>query len=109
MRNWLLPEKFEDILPPQAQRIERMRAKLLELFRVHGYQLVIPPMLEYLESLLTDRKSTRLNSSHRTISYAVFCLKKKKQDNIHAYHLLRPRLPYSVHIPPSPLNRTLTP
>jgi ATP phosphoribosyltransferase regulatory subunit len=53
MRNWLLPENFEDILPPQAQRIERMRAKLLELFRVHGYQLVIPPLLEYLESLLT--------------------------------------------------------
>jgi len=53
MRNWLLPENFEDILPPRAQRIERMRAKLLELFRVHGYQLVIPPMLEYLESLLT--------------------------------------------------------
>ena len=53
MRNWLLPENFEDILPPQAQRIERMRARLLELFRVHGYQLVIPPMLEYLESLLT--------------------------------------------------------
>src|SRR5881296_4386222 len=53
MRNWLLPEKFEDILPPQARRIDRMRAKLLELFRVHGYELVIPPMLEYLESLLT--------------------------------------------------------
>src|SRR2546428_14151962 len=53
MRNWLLPEKFEDILPPQAQRIDRMRAKLLELFRVHGHELVIPPMLEYLESLLT--------------------------------------------------------
>ena len=53
MRNWLLPENFEDILPPQAQRIDGMRAKLLGLFRVHGYQLVIPPMLEYLESLLT--------------------------------------------------------
>lgn len=53
MRNWLLPENIEDILPPQAQRIERMRATLLELFRVHGYELVIPPMLEYLESLLT--------------------------------------------------------
>src|SRR6266576_1527969 len=53
MLNWLLPENFEDILPPQAQRIERMRARLLELFRVHGYELVIPPMLEYLESLLT--------------------------------------------------------
>jgi ATP phosphoribosyltransferase regulatory subunit len=53
MRNWLLPENIEDILPPQAQRIERLRGRLLELFRVHGFQLVIPPMLEYLESLLT--------------------------------------------------------
>src|SRR3981189_1138173 len=53
MRNWVLPENFEDILPPRAQRVERMRAKLLELFRVRGYELVIPPMLEYLESLLT--------------------------------------------------------
>src|SRR5216117_4549509 len=53
MRNWLLPEKFEDILPPQARRIDRMRARLLELFRVHGYELVIPPMLEYMDSLLT--------------------------------------------------------
>ena len=53
VRNWLLPENIEDILPPQAQRIERIRATLLELFRIHGYQLVIPPMLEYLESLLT--------------------------------------------------------
>ena len=53
VRNWLLPENIEDILPPQAQRIELMRAKLLELFRVQGYQFVIPPMLEYLESLLT--------------------------------------------------------
>jgi ATP phosphoribosyltransferase regulatory subunit len=53
MRNWLLPENLEDILPPLAGRIEGLRAKLLELFRVHGYELVIPPMLEYLESLLT--------------------------------------------------------
>jgi ATP phosphoribosyltransferase regulatory subunit len=53
MRNWLLPENLEDILPPQAQRIDAMRATLLGLFRVHGYELVIPPMLEYMESLLT--------------------------------------------------------
>src|SRR5262245_32726430 len=53
MRNWLLPENLEDILPPQAQRIDAMRTSLLELFRVHGYELVIPPMLEYMESLLT--------------------------------------------------------
>jgi len=53
MRTWVLPENFEDILPPEAQRIERMRGRLLELFRRNGYQLVIPPLLEYLESLLT--------------------------------------------------------
>jgi ATP phosphoribosyltransferase regulatory subunit len=53
MSNWLLPESIEDILPPEARRIERLRATLLELFRVHGYELVIPPMLEYVESLLT--------------------------------------------------------
>lgn len=53
MRNWLLPENTEDVLPPEAQRIETMRARLIEIFRVHGYQLVIPPMLEYVESLLT--------------------------------------------------------
>lgn len=53
MRIWLLPEYIEDILPPEAARIERLRARLLELFRVNGYRLVIPPMLEYVESLLT--------------------------------------------------------
>jgi ATP phosphoribosyltransferase regulatory subunit len=53
MRNWVLPEYIEDILPPEARRIESLRARLLELFRVHGYELVMPPLLEYLESLLT--------------------------------------------------------
>ena len=53
MRNWVLPEYIEDILPPQARQIELLRAQLLELFRVHGYELVMPPLLEYLESLLT--------------------------------------------------------
>jgi len=53
MRNWLLPENIQDILPPQARRVEALRARLLELFRVHGYQLVMPPLLEYVESLLT--------------------------------------------------------
>jgi len=53
MRNWVLPEYIEDILPPEARRIESLRAQLLELFRVHGYELVMPPLLEYMESLLT--------------------------------------------------------
>jgi len=53
MRNWVLPEYIEDILPPEARGIESLRARLLELFRVYGYELVMPPLLEYLESLLT--------------------------------------------------------
>jgi ATP phosphoribosyltransferase regulatory subunit len=53
MRNWLLPEYIEDILPAEALRVEGLRWQLLELFRVHGYQVVIPPLLEYVESLLT--------------------------------------------------------
>ena len=53
MRNWVLPEYIEDVLPPEAAQIERMRGILLGLFRVHGYELVVPPMLEYVDSLLT--------------------------------------------------------
>lgn len=54
MPNWLLPEYIQDMLPDEAWRIEKMRAQFLELMRVHGYQLVAPPMLEYVESLLID-------------------------------------------------------
>jgi ATP phosphoribosyltransferase regulatory subunit len=53
MRKWLLPEYIEDILPAEARRIEALRRAMLELFEVHGYQLVLPPLLEYVESLLT--------------------------------------------------------
>lgn len=53
MRNWILPEYIEDVLPAEAARIEQLRRGLLDLFRVHGYQYVIPPLLEYLESLIT--------------------------------------------------------
>ena len=53
MHNWLLPEYIEDVLPPQAWRLETIRRAILDLFRSHGYQLVIPPLLEYVESLLT--------------------------------------------------------
>ncbi len=53
MRNWLLPEYIEDVLPAEAARLENLRRILLDLFKVHGYQYVIPPMLEYMESLIT--------------------------------------------------------
>jgi ATP phosphoribosyltransferase regulatory subunit len=50
---WLLPEYIEDILPAEAARIERLRRALLDLFARAGYELVMPPLLEYMDSLLT--------------------------------------------------------
>ena len=53
MRNWILPEYIEDVLPAEAERIEALRRVLLDHFRAHGYRLVQPPLVEHLDSLLT--------------------------------------------------------
>ncbi|HSS63251.1 MAG TPA: ATP phosphoribosyltransferase regulatory subunit [Gammaproteobacteria bacterium] len=50
---WLLPAGIEETLPAEAEAIERLRRELLDLFSSWGYLLVIPPFIEYLESLLT--------------------------------------------------------
>ncbi len=50
---WLLPEYIEDILPGEAMRIEQLRRRILDLFFENKYELVIPPLLEYTDSLLT--------------------------------------------------------
>src|SRR5256885_13089142 len=60
-----------------------------------------PPMLE-AAPLAPDRKSTRLNSSHLVISYAVFCLKKKKRGNTDHRSTRRLRLPRYVTYPELP-------
>ncbi|WP_124951635.1 ATP phosphoribosyltransferase regulatory subunit [Sulfuriferula thiophila] len=57
MHNWLLPEYIEDLLPPTALRMENLRQVILNLFRVHGYELVTPPLIEYIDSLLTGAGS----------------------------------------------------
>ena len=53
MHSWILPEYIEDILPPEAETIERLRRTLLDHFRDHGFRLVQPPLIEHLDSLLT--------------------------------------------------------
>ena len=53
MPNWHLPEFIADVLPAEARKMEEIRRKVLDAFRSYGYELVVPPMLEYLESLLT--------------------------------------------------------
>ncbi len=52
MPNWLLPENVADVLPSEARKTEELRRALLDNFRRHGYELVSPPMMEYLESLM---------------------------------------------------------
>lgn len=53
MSIWLLPENISDVLPSEARKIEELRRRLLDRFRTYGYEMVMPPMLEYLESLLS--------------------------------------------------------
>jgi ATP phosphoribosyltransferase regulatory subunit len=50
---WLLPDGIEELLPPEAKQLETMRRTLLDTFSNWGYELVVPPQLEFLESLLT--------------------------------------------------------
>jgi len=52
MSTWLLPENIADVLPSEARKIEELRRRLLDRFRAYGYEMVMPPLLEYLESLL---------------------------------------------------------
>jgi ATP phosphoribosyltransferase regulatory subunit len=53
MRRWLLPESIEDLLPDEARQVEHLRRRLLDECALHGYRLVVPPLVEYIESLLT--------------------------------------------------------
>lgn len=50
---WLLPDGIQDVLPKDAIRLEALRRRLLDLYQSWGYELVFPPLVEYLESLLT--------------------------------------------------------
>ena len=52
-RAWLLPEQIADVLPSQARRIEELRRRLIDGARSYGFELVMPPLLEHLESLLS--------------------------------------------------------
>ncbi len=50
---WVLPDHIQDALPSEADKLEGLRRSLLDAFRARGYQLVMPPLLEYLDSLTT--------------------------------------------------------
>lgn len=53
MQTWQLPEHIADVLPARARKLESVKEQILALFRVHGFELVHPPLMEYSDSLLT--------------------------------------------------------
>ena len=53
MSAWVLPDHLADVLPSEARHIEELRRDLLDMARRYGYELVMPPLLEHIESLLT--------------------------------------------------------
>src|SRR3954462_5284545 len=53
MSAWVLPDHIADVLPSEARHIEELRRLLLDTARGYGCELVMPPLLEHLESLLT--------------------------------------------------------
>ena len=57
MNRWLLPEDIADVLPAQARKVEILRRAILDLYQTYGYELVAPPILEFLDSLLTGTGS----------------------------------------------------
>jgi ATP phosphoribosyltransferase regulatory subunit len=57
MNRWLLPEDIADVLPAQARKVESLRRSILDLYQSYGYELVSPPILEFLDSLLTGTGS----------------------------------------------------
>ncbi len=50
---WLLPDGVDELLPPEAWAVEKMRRSMLDTYARYGYELVSPPLIEYIESLLT--------------------------------------------------------
>ena len=62
MNQWTLPDYVEDMLPDEAVYLESLRRSILDLYQAHGYLYVIPPMLEYIESLNSNGQDMDLDT-----------------------------------------------
>ncbi len=62
MNQWILPDYVEDMLPDGASYLESLRRSILDLYKAHGYLYVIPPMLEYIESLNSSGQDMDLDT-----------------------------------------------
>ncbi len=64
---WLLPDGIEELLPREAERLEQFRRQYIDLFQRWGYELVIPPLMEYLDSLLVGAGSDLEASTFKVV------------------------------------------
>ncbi|MGQ9425056.1 ATP phosphoribosyltransferase regulatory subunit [Gilvimarinus sp. F26214L] len=118
---WLLPDGVEELLPDQARQLESLRRRLLDLYRCWGYDLVIPPLVEFTDSLLiglgrdldlltfklTDQLSgralgVRADITPQTARMDAHSLKRQGANRLcYAGHVLhtRPRTPLATRSP----------
>lgn len=104
---WLLPDGVEDLLPPMAGRIDTLRRSLTDTYQRWGYELITPPMIEYLESLLTgtgndlDLQTFKLTDQFTGRLMGVRADMTPQAARIDAHTLRRPgvtRLCYAGHV-----------
>jgi ATP phosphoribosyltransferase regulatory subunit len=121
MSKWLLPDYISDVLPSEARKIEEMRRCILDTFRAFGYELVMPPLLEYIDSLLTgtgqdlEHKTFKLLDVHTAKTMGIRADITPQIARIDAHLLNREgvtRLCYhgeTLHIQPNDNQETRTP
>lgn len=119
--SWLLPEGIEEILPQEAAYLENLRRSILQLFTCWGYELVIPPMIDFIDSLLTgsghdlDLQTFKLTDqiSGRTLGFrADMTPQVARMDAHHLKHEWPTRLCYVgtvLHTRGDPLEKTRSP
>ncbi|MEQ1543737.1 ATP phosphoribosyltransferase regulatory subunit [Methyloglobulus sp.] len=119
--SWLLPEGIEEILPQEAAYLENLRRSILQLFTCWGYELVIPPMIDFIDSLLTgsghdlDLQTFKLTDqiSGRTLGFrADMTPQVARMDAHHLKHEWPTRLCYVgtvLHTRCDPLEKTRSP
>lgn len=104
---WLLPDGIDEVLPPQALRMESLRRALLDLYYRWGYDLVMPPPVEFLDSLLTgtggdlDLQTFKLidRVSGRTMGISADVTPQVARMDAHSLHREGPaRLCYCAHV-----------
>jgi ATP phosphoribosyltransferase regulatory subunit len=119
--SWLLPEGIEEILPQEASYLENLRRRILQLFTCWGYELVIPPMIDFIDSLLTgsghdlDLQTFKLTDqvSGKTLGFrADMTPQVARMDAHHLKHEWPTRLCYVgtvLHTRGDPLEKTRSP